>query len=236
MQLDGTPDGGLATLSDDVLTEVALLLMNPLRPGSGVALGATCRDVHMAVRGRVQQLRRSHEAVVALSTKLRLESYRDLRRAKALRLSAVPGPAGDRDRRLGPRLDMRPEHWKAFAEVAKSGEFDRLASFTAGSCSMDDDALETLLDAAACGGFPRLASLYLHDNLLTDRSLIRLAHALDAGALPALEHCWLQGNHKISDAGVTALRASLQSSPNVSQMYVRQPGCAMLNLAPNGPP
>ena len=230
-----TPDG-LTTLSDDLLTEVALLLMNPLRPASGVSLGATCRDVHAAVQGRVQQLRRSHEAVVALSSKLRLDSYRDLRRTKTLRLSPVPGPAGDRDRRQGPQLDMRPEHWKAFAEVAKSGEFDRLASFTAESCSMDDDALETLLDAAACGGFPRLVSLYLHNNHLTDRSLLRLAHALGAGALPALEHCWLQGNHQISDAGVAALRASLQSALNVTQMYVRQQGCAMVNLAPNGPP
>ena len=226
----------LSTLSDDVLTEVALLLMNPLRPASGVSLGATCRGVHATVQGRVQQLRRSHEAVVALSSKLRLDSYRDLRRTNTLRLSAVPGPAGDRDRRQGPRLDMRPEHWKAFAEVAKSGEFDRLASFTAGSCSMDDDALETLLDAAACGGFPRLVSLYLHNNHLSDRSLLRLAHALGAGALPALEHCWLQGNDQISDVGVAALRVSLQSAPNVTQLYVRQRNCAMVNLAPNGPP
>ena len=92
------------------------------------------------------------------------------------------------------------------------------------------------LDAAACGGFPRLVSLYLHNNHLSDRSLLRLAHVLGAGALPALEHCWLQGNDQISDVGVAALRVSLQSAPNVTQLYVRQRNCAMVNLAPNGPP
>lgn len=230
------PPGGLATLSDDVLAEVALLLMNPLRPASGVALGGTSRGVHAAVRGKLQLLRKSHDAVVALSSKLRLESYQDMRSARALRLSAVPGPAGDRDRKAGPRLDIRPDHWKAFAEVAKLGEFDRLASFTAGSCSMDDNALEVLLGAAACSGFPRLVSLYVHNNLLTDRSLIRFAHALDAGHFPSLEHCWLQGNNRISSEGIAALRSSLQSVPNVTQMYVTKKGCTVVNLAPNGPP